>query len=84
MPVLLSGTWKPTGVWLTRANVIDRIHDARETIGELCKASGLSRYHDALLSEILDVLVKVGYAAWVAAASTNEQHYNSTYRVAGI
>ena len=81
---ILAGTWKPTGVWLQRANIIHQIQEARATMARLCQASGLGRYHDAVLSEVLDALVQGEYVARVEVASSNEKHYMPTYRVRSL
>ena len=78
---MMAGTWKPTGVWVQRANIIHQIQEARATMARLCQASGLGRYHDAVLSEVLDALVQGEYVARVQVASGNEKHYMPTYRM---
>ena len=78
---ILSGTWKPTGVWLQRASIIQQVQASREKMARLCQASSLSRYHDGVLFEILDALVEGEYVARVKVESENKRHYMPTYRI---
>ena len=78
---ILRGTWKPIGIWLQHPDSAEKVRDAMPTIEQLCNESGLNRYHDDILSEMLDALLETGYITRKGTTSSNDKHYASEYQV---
>jgi hypothetical protein len=77
---VIAGAWKPVGVWQQREDAAQQLREAMPTVERLRKGSGMSKYHDAILAEILDALAAAGYVQLVHVDSKNKQHFAPMYR----